>query len=152
MKHIMKLLVIGLVIFSGVARAESSDITVKNLAATEQAFSQWQEGTGSPFGLLADDAVWKIEGYAKTSGSYSPAEIQELIVPFNNAIASRLIPTIPTLYAYKDTVVARFTASAPLKAGGIYTNTYAWFMRFENEKIVEVHAFLDLPAFEATFN
>lgn len=123
----------------------------ENRAAIEGAFEEWRAGTGSPFELLAKDAVWTIEGFSATAGSYAPQQLRELIVPFNAAIAEPLMPTVPTLCADGDTVIARFQASTTLKSGEIYRNTYAWFMRFKDGQIVEVSAFLDLPAFEATF-
>lgn len=122
-----------------------------NKARVAQAFAAWQEGTGSPFELLAEGASWTIEGFSKSAGTYSPAQLRDLVTPFNAALAGRLVPTPPTLYGDGDTVIARFKASAPLKTGGIYENTYAWFMRFNDGKVEQVHAFLDLPAFEATF-
>lgn len=119
-----------------------------NRAAVEKSFAAWRAGTGSPFDLLAKDAVWTIEGFSSTAGSYTPAELKKLIAPFNAALAKSLVPTVPRVYADGDVVIARFKASAPLKSGGIYTNTYAWFLRFQEGKIVKIHAFLDLPAFE----
>jgi len=123
----------------------------ENRAAVANAFEQWRAGTGSPFELLAKDAVWTIEGFAETAGSYTPSELQQLIRPFNAAIAAPLVPTKPTLYVDGDTVIARFKASTTLRSGETYENTYAWFMRFEEGQIIEVNAFLDLPAFEKTF-
>lgn len=124
---------------------------VENRAAVERAFEAWRAGTGSPFALLAKDAVWTIEGFSATAGSYTPPALAELIRPFNAAIAAPLVPTTPTLYADGDTVIARFRASTTLRSGGTYENVYAWFMRFEDGRIVEVNAFLDLPAFEKAF-
>jgi len=119
-----------------------------NRAAVEKSFTAWRAGTGSPFDLLAKDAVWTIEGFSSTAGSYTPAELKELIAPFNAALAESLVPTVPRIFADGNVVIARFKASAALKSGSTYTNTYAWFLRFQDGKIVEVHAFLDLPAFE----
>ena len=123
----------------------------QNRAAIESAFEKWRAGTGSPFELLAKDAIWTIEGFSASAGSYTPQQLRKLIAPFNAAIAEPLVPTVPALYADGDTVIARFQASTTLKSGGTYKNTYAWFMRFQDGQIVEVNAFLDLPAFELTF-
>lgn len=146
-----KLLCASLLLLFAVNTKESEASADINKARVAEAFAAWQAGTGSPFGLLAEDARWTIEGFSASAGTYSPAQLQDLIAPFNEALAGRLVPTAPRLYADGDRVIARFTASAPLKSGEIYENTYAWFMRFKDGKIEQVHAFLDLPAFEATF-
>ncbi len=126
----------------------SADSEAENRSAVENSFVAWRAGTGSPFGLLAENAVWTVEGLSSSAGSFSPDELKALIAPFNAALSRPLVPTVPTINADGDMVIARFKASAPLKSGGTYRNTYAWFLRFQDGKIVEVNAFLDLGAFE----
>lgn len=138
-----------LLLMAPFAKAYASEsVEAGNRAAVAESFAAWRAGTGSPFDVLASDAVWTIEGFSSTAGSYTPEELKALVAPFNAALAGPLVPSVPALYAERDVVVARFKASAPLKAGGTYSNTYAWFLRFRDGEIVEVHAFLDLPAFE----
>lgn len=143
------LALLSFLILAPLARADTPESSkAENRAAVGKSFAAWRAGTGSPFDLLAKDAVWTVEGFSSSAGSYSPNELKALIVPFNAALAKPLVPTVPVLYADGDTVIARFKASAPLKSGSTYTNTYAWFLRFRDGKVVEVNAFLDLGVFE----
>ncbi len=118
----------------------------------EQKFAEWRTGEGSPFDLLAADVAWTVEGTGRLAGTYDRAGLVAGVVdPFNTVLATPLRPTVPDLYRDGPTVIAVFSASAPLRSGGVYTNRYAWIMTFKDGQIVRVNAFLDLAAFERVF-
>lgn len=118
----------------------------------EQKFAEWREGGGSPFELLSVDAAWTVEGAGRLAGTYDREGLVEGVVePFNAVLAAPLKPSVPEIYQDGPTVIAVFSASAPLRSGGVYTNRYAWIMTFKGEEIVRVNAFLDLAAFERVF-
>ena len=123
--------------------AQSKKVTV------EESFQQWQEGVGSPFELLSEDMRWTISGFNKYAGAYTrePFE-EELIEPFNQRIEEPLKPTQWNVYEDGDVVIIHFDAETTLINGEQYKNSYAWFFTFEGEEVIEVNAFLDMPAFE----
>lgn len=128
------------------ANAESR---TDNRALIRNAFEAWAAGTGSPFDLLADNAEWTIVGNSEAAGIYSGREafMRDVIEPFNARMQVPLRPKLRELYADGDTVIAFFDAAGTARDGQAYTNTYAWFMKMRDGRIVEVHAFFDSIAF-----
>jgi ketosteroid isomerase-like protein len=116
-----------------------------NLKIISDGFDRWIKGTGSPFDLLATDAKWKIVGNSAASKQYNSRQefIDEVITPFNARMARRLIPKTPILYADGDTVIALFDAEGTALDGKPYQNTYSWFMRLRDGRIVDATAFFD---------
>lgn len=120
-----------------------------NVALIEHAFSAWAAGTGGPYDLLADNAVWTITGNSLASKTYSSKEafMSEVIRPFNARMSERLKPNINRIFEDKGTVIVLFDASGTAKDGKPYTNTYAWFLDMRDGKIVKSTAFFDAVAF-----
>jgi ketosteroid isomerase-like protein len=52
--------------------AETAEATNKELL--RKSFAAWGDGTGSPYDLLADDAVWTIVGQSAASRTYHGRE------------------------------------------------------------------------------
>lgn len=120
-----------------------------NKALVEAGFAAWGAGTGSPYDLLAEDAVWTIVGHSEASKAYQgkAAFINEVIRPFNARMRERLKPTIRNLYAKGDTVIIFFDAYGVARDGQAYSNTYAWFLEMRNKQVVRAHAFFDSIVF-----
>jgi ketosteroid isomerase-like protein len=117
----------------------------KNKALVRAKFDAWIAGTGSPFDLLADDATWTIVGRSVVSRTYNSREefMREVIRPFNGRMKSGLKPSIRSLHADGDTVIAFFDAEATARDDKPYRNTYAWFMQLRQGKIARASAFFD---------
>ena len=62
-------------------------------------------------------------------------------------MASPLVPTIRALYAEDDWVIALFDAAGTARGGKPYTNTYSWYLRLRDGRIVEAIAFFDTLEF-----
>ncbi len=141
------LLLVNLLASFAVAATETE---TRNKAAVHAAFDAWRAGTGGPFALLAPDAVWTITGNSLAGKTYrSRGEfIDTVIKPFNARLTKPLVPTVRGLHADGDTVVIHFDGEALALDGRPYRNTYAWFMRFDGDRIVEVTAFFDALAFD----
>ena len=122
----------------------------RNKAIIQQAFDAWRDGTGGPYDLLADDARWTITGASMAAKTYPSraAFLREVIHPFNARMAKPLSPTVRRLYAEGDTVVAFFDAAGVARDGEPYANTYAWFLRMEDGRIIEAQAFFDALTFD----
>ena len=77
------------------AAAQTSAIDA-NRAMIARAMEAWAAGTGGPYDLLAEDAVWTITGNSLASKTYPSKEafMGEVIRPFNARMSARLIPTV----------------------------------------------------------
>lgn len=121
-----------------------------NRAAIAKAMDAWAAGTGGPYDLLADDAVWTISGNSLASKTYPSKEafLSEVIRPFNARMRTRLIPSVHKIYADGDTVIAHFDASGTARDGQPYVNSYAWILTLKDGRIVRAFAFFDAHAFD----
>lgn len=122
-----------------------------NKAAVEAKFEAWKAGTGNPFELLADDARWTIEGNSAASKTYPTREdfLRDVIRPFNARMSVGLKPEIRSIIAEADRVVILFDASGIARDGEAYANSYAWFFRMEDGRVIEANAFFDAVVFNA---
>lgn len=120
-----------------------------NKALVAEKFAAWTAGTGSPYDLLADEATWTITGNSLASKTYDSREafLSGVIRPFNARMSVGLKPTIRKIYAEDDTVIIFFDAAGTARDGQPYANTYAWFLRLANGKVVSGSAFFDSIAF-----
>lgn len=122
----------------------------RNVALVERGFDDWRNGTGSPYDLLAEDVSWTITGNSVAAKTYPSKEafLSEVIRPFNARMGQRLIPSIHHVYADGDTVVVLFDARGIATDGQYYVNSYAWFLRLKDRRIIEARAFFDSMAFD----
>lgn len=122
-----------------------------NRARIARSFDAWRNGTGGPYDLLAEDAVWTITGNSVAAKTYQSREafMSEVIRPFNARMRSHLVPTVRHLYAEGNTVIAFFDASGETRDGQTYANTYAWFLEMKDGRIVRAHAFFDSIVFDS---
>ena len=52
-------------------------------------------------------------------------------------------PSVRSITAEEDRVVIHFDASGTARDGKPYANSYAWFFRMEDGRVVEANAFYD---------
>lgn len=131
------------------ALATNGPLQAANQSRVQASFDAWAAGTGSPYDLLADKAIWTITGNSLASKTYPSRQafIGGVIKPFNARMSVGLKPKVRNMYASGDTVVVFFDASGVAKDGKAYSNTYAWFLKMNDGKIVQAHAFFDSIAF-----
>ncbi|WP_236735140.1 nuclear transport factor 2 family protein [Mycolicibacterium elephantis] len=120
-----------------------------NLEVVRAGFDAWSNGSGSPYEVLADDAVWEIVGNSAASRVYTGKEdfLSNVIRPFNARMATPLRPTIRDIYADADTVIVFFDAEGTARDGLPYRNTYSWFLTLADGQIIRGTAFFDSIAF-----
>jgi ketosteroid isomerase-like protein len=104
-----------------------------NKALVRASFDRWRSATGGPFELLAPDAEWTIVGSSPLS-------------------KTPLVPTIRGIYADGDTVIILFDASATVKDGTPYHNTYTWYFDVKDAKVAKAIAFVDTREFDEFWN
>lgn len=129
--------------------ATPADIETRNKEIITAGFEAWRTGTGNLFDLLEADARWTIVGNAPVSRTYptKQAFLDAVIIPFNQRLSQPLKPTVRGIFADGDTVIALFDGEGVARDCRPYRNTYAWFMRLRDGRIVEVTAFFDTVEF-----
>lgn len=149
MKSFIKTIGLALAVATLTTKASASEADT-NRATIDRAMDAWAAGTGGPYDLLADDAVWTISGNSLASKTYPSKEafMSEVIRPFNARMRTRLIPSVHALYAEGNTVVAHFDAKGTARDGQLYTNSYAWILTLKDGRIVRAFAFFDAKAFD----
>ncbi|MDI1321229.1 MAG: nuclear transport factor 2 family protein [Algoriphagus sp.] len=117
----------------------------RNKQLIQNGFDQWAIGSASFFDLLADDVTWTITGNSPISKVYISRKqfLDEAITPINERLSERIIPSLRGLYAEGDMVIAIWDGKATAKDGISYNNSYSWYMRVKEDKIIEVIAFFD---------
>ncbi|WP_109212021.1 MULTISPECIES: nuclear transport factor 2 family protein [Microbacterium] len=119
----------------------------------DAAFTAWAAGEGYISSLFADDMTWEIVGRSAASRRYPDAAafIDDVLVPFGRRFSSRdpFRPVrVRALYADGDTVIVVWDGRGTTIAGTEYANTYAWFLRMRDGKVVDGVAFYDSIAFD----
>jgi uncharacterized protein len=128
--------------------------TESNRRLVQASFDRWRTGRGSPFELLAEEADWTIVGSSPLSKTYPNKQtfLDEVINPFNARMATPLVPTVRGIYADGDMVIAFFDAAATTNDGNPYRNTYTWYFRMKDGKVVSAVAFFDTIEFDEFWN
>ena len=126
-----------------------SDQAAANKALVRDRFEAWANSNGGPFDLLADDAVWTIEGRSIAAKTYVGRKtfIREVVKPLNARIRDRLKPRVRSICADGDIVVIFFDGEATARDGKPYNNTYFWQFEMRGGRVVKASAMYDSIAF-----
>ena len=121
----------------------------QNKKVVRDCFEAWAQGTGGPFDLLADDAVWTIEGSSIAAKTYVGRKtfIREVVKPLNARIQGRLKPKLRSICADGNIVVIFFDGEATARDGKPYNNTYFWQFEMRDGKVVKASAMYDSITF-----
>jgi ketosteroid isomerase-like protein len=132
----------------GTAMAQA-DVEEKNRQIVTTSFENWRRGSGTAFDLLAGDVKWTIVGLSTVSGIYHSRRdiLDQVIIPFNARLSTPLVPTVRAIVADGDTVVVLWDGSAIASDGKSYDNTYSWFLKMRDGKIISATALFDSIAF-----
>ena len=127
-------------------RAES------NRQIIREAFDAWQAGTAAITGVFAPQMVWRIEGHSLAAKEYADTQqfIDEVLAPFGARFSSSQPfrpTTIRSVHADGDTVIVVWDGRGIANDGQPYENSYAWFMRMRDGKVVDGTAFFDSISF-----
>lgn len=131
----------------------TNDQTEANRKMIREAFEAWKEGTGAITDVFAPEMVWRIEGHSFVSKTYDNKQqfIDEVLAPFGARFASSSDPfrpvTIRSVYADKDTVIVLWDGRGVANDGKPYENSYAWFLKMRDGKVIDGVAFYDSISF-----
>ena len=127
------------------------DTEARNRQIVTEAFERWQAGgTGFFNEVLSPDVVWTIEGSGPTAGRHEgrDALIARGVRPLTSRLATPIRPVAKTVWADGEHVIVAWQGEAMAADGRPYVNRYAWILRMQDGKAVEVNAFLDLVAYD----
>ena len=132
----------------GTAFAQA-DVAEKNRQMIKLNFENWRRGSGNVYELLASDAKVTIDGLSTMSGIYHSRRdfLDQVIVPFNARLQTPLVPTVRGIYADGDTVVVLWDGAAIALDGNKYENTYSFYLKMRDGKIISATALYDSIAF-----
>lgn len=114
--------------------------------AVRRIFSHLESGSGDEFfAHVAEDVDWTVEGTHPLAGRYLSK------VDFHAHTFARLNRILPggtqlhveNVLTDGDRAVAELRSHATARNGMRFDNRYCWVMRFKDERIVEVRAYLD---------
>ena len=130
----------------------TSEHTEANRETIRRAFEAWQEGTSAITDVFAPEMVWRIEGHSVASKEYATKQefIDEVLAPFGARFSTgeRFRPaTIRSIHADGDTVIVLWDGHGIANDGQPYDNSYAWFMKLRDGKVVDGTAFYDSISF-----
>ena len=127
-----------------------ADIEEKNRRTVQTAFDNWRRASGSVYDLLTSDAKWTIVGRSVVSGTYNSRRdfMDQVTVPFNSRLSTQLVPTVRAIYADGDTVIVLWDGAAMARDGKSYENTYSWYLKMRDGKIINATALYDPIAFD----
>jgi ketosteroid isomerase-like protein len=127
-----------------------ADVQEKNRRTVQAGFDEWRRGTGTVFNLLASDAKWTIPGRSAASGTYHSRRdfMDQVTIPFNARLSTPLVPTVRGIYADGDMVIVLWDGAAMARDGKSYENTYSWYLKMRDGKIISATALYDSIAFD----
>lgn len=130
-----------------------ADQTEANRETIRQAFEAWHDGTAPIADVFAAEMVWRIEGHSRASGEYADkrAFVDEVLGPFGARFAASGDPFRPirvrSIHADGDTVIVLWDGRGTANDGRPYVNSYAWFMKMRDGKVIDGTAFYDSISF-----
>ena len=149
LKRSVYFLVVVCFLLTATTATAQDDIESKNKRTVQTAFDNWRRGVGNFFNLLASDAKWTIPGNSAVSGTYESRRdfMDQVVIPFNARLSTRMVPVVKAIYADGDTVIVLWDGAAMALDGKRYENTYSWYLKIRDDKIVAATAFFDSIAF-----
>lgn len=128
-----------------------ADVEEKNRRAIQDGFDTWRRGNGKGFfDLLASDVKWTIVGRSQVAGTYQSRRdfMDRVTIPFNARLSTPLVPTVRAIYTDGDMVMVLWDGAAMARDSRSYENTYSWYLKMRDGKIVSATTFEDPIAFD----
>jgi ketosteroid isomerase-like protein len=131
---------------------EPASAQESNRQVVAGAFEAWRDGRAPITGLFAPEMVWRIEGHSLASREYSSRQefIDEVLAPFGSRFSTEQ-PFRPVnirgVFADGDMVIVLWDGEGITTDNRPYANSYAWFMRLRDGKVVDGTAFYDSISF-----
>jgi ketosteroid isomerase-like protein len=138
---------------TGHAGPEAEACAEEDREIIDRAFYAWHRGTASITDVFAPDIVWRIEGRSAISKVYRSKKefVDEVMTPFVARFDKSRDPFRPTevhsIFCAGDTMIVYWDGYGIANNGYRYKNSYAWFMKMHQGKVIRGTAFYDSIAF-----
>ena len=97
------------------------------------------------FEQVAPDVKWTVMGTHPLAGTYHSKSdfITHTFSRLNRILEEGVILKVTHIFVHGDTAVVEMESISTALNGKPFNNTYCWVVRFENNMIVEVRAYVD---------
>lgn len=112
----------------------------------KQLFDYLKTGeTDKFFSKVSDYVNWTVMGTHPLAGTYHTKQdfIQATFERLNKVLKEGVVLKVNHILVKDSTAVVEMENLSTALNGKPFNNTYAWIVRFENEEIVEVRAYVD---------
>jgi len=126
-----------------------------NADTVRRMFTHLESGSGDKFfEHVADDVDWTVEGTHPLAGRYlSKADFYaHTFARLNKILPGGTQLRVENVLTENDWAVVELRSHAVAKSGMRFDNRYCWVMRFKDEMIVEVRAYLDSALVQKLIN
>jgi uncharacterized protein len=117
-------------------------------------FEAWRARTAAITDVVAPELVWRIEGHSPASGEYAGKQqfVDQVLRRFGARFAASGDPFRPiairSIHADGDTVIVLWDGRGTANDGQPYENSYAWFLKMCDGKVIDGTAFYDSISFD----
>ena len=118
-------------------------ITVKQV---QNIFNNLDNGENEKFfEHVADDVCWKVMGTHPLAGTYSSKQdfLAHTFARLNRILKEGVVLKVIGIIVQNDTAAVELETHSSALNGMPFNNRYCWIVKFKNEIIVEVRAYLD---------
>jgi ketosteroid isomerase-like protein len=97
------------------------------------------------FEHVADDVQWTVMGTHPLAGTYKSKQdfLLHTFQRLNKILKEGVVLRVNNILVQGDTAVVEMESTSTALNGMPFNNTYCWIVRFENDVIVEVRAYVD---------
>jgi uncharacterized protein len=97
------------------------------------------------FDKVADNVLWTVMGTHPLAGTYRSKDVflEKTFQRLNKILGEGVILKVNNIIIEDDTAVVEMESLSTALNGIPFNNTYCWIVRFENDLIVEVRAYVD---------
>lgn len=116
------------------------------VAKVENLFKNLETGKNDLFFKhVADDVSWTVMGTHPLAGTYHTKDdfISHTFQRLNKILKEGVVLKVKNIIIHDDTAVVEMESISTALNETPFNNTYCWVVRFENDVIVEVRAYVD---------
>lgn len=97
------------------------------------------------FEHVADDVFWMVMGTHPLAGTYHGKQdfITHTFVRLNRILKEGVVLKVTNIIVQGDTATVELESRSVALNGKPFNNAYCWIVRFEDDTIVEVRAYVD---------
>ena len=106
------------------------------------------------FSHVADNVSWTVMGTHPLAGIYKSKNdfILNTFQRLNKLLKEGVILKVNNIIVQNDTAVVEMESLSTALNGKPFNNTYCWVCRFEDDIIIEVHAYVDSALVQRLIN